>query len=80
MFIKVTRTNTHGEEKVAIINSSEIIAITEVHTGTSKLFDEDGNVVQETPKAKDYVMLLSRGDVYHFTETQFAEVEKQLLA
>ena len=46
MFIKVNRTNRSGEIKETLINTTKVIAITEIHTEGQNLYNEDGDLVK----------------------------------
>lgn len=58
MFIEINKINSHGEEGKAFVRAEDIQGIIEKHVEPTKLYDEDGNVVSETPNPKDFQVLI----------------------
>lgn len=54
MFVEIT-TNTNTK---ALVRKDDVVGITELPSETEKLYDENGNVVSETPKAKAFQVLV----------------------
>ena len=54
MFIEIT-TNTNTK---SLVRNEDIVGITELPSETEKLYDENGNVVSETPKGKAFQVLV----------------------
>ena len=50
MFVEIT-TNTNTK---ALVRKDDIVGIQELPLETEKLYDENGDVVSETPKAKSF--------------------------
>lgn len=79
MFIEITKINSYGEKGVALIRVEDIQGIKEHHVESEKLYDENGNVVQETPKGRDFGILVvtERGnqEVFHVDETEYQRVK-----
>lgn len=50
MFIEITT----NESKKALVRTEDIVGIKELPTETEKLYDENGEIVSETPKAKAF--------------------------
>lgn len=48
-FIELKRVNRQSETKVVLLDTSKVIAITEIHTEgkVQPLYDEEGNLVEE---------------------------------
>lgn len=78
MFIEITKINSHQEQGKALIRTEDIIGIKQVHVDGTKLYDDQGNVVQETPATtKDYVLLVASDiarETYHIDETEYTRL------
>lgn len=46
MFIKINRQNRSGETKEVLLDTTKVIAITEIHTEGQNLYNEDGDLVK----------------------------------
>ena len=81
-FIEITKVNSYGETGKALINLNDIIGIKENHVESDKLYDENGNVVKETPRERDFSVLVvsERGnnETFHVDETEYARLVKVL--
>jgi len=78
MFVEIEKTNSHGEKGKALIRVEDIKGIKENPVETDKLYDENGNVVSETAKPKDFTLALADGMVYHIDETQYNSLKTLL--
>ena len=82
MFIEITKINSHQESGKALIRTEDIIGIKQVHVDGTKLYDDQGNVVQETPATtKDYTLLVASElarETYHIDETEYNRLVKLL--
>lgn len=78
MFITIKRLNSYGEELPALINSNEIVAIKQAHQTTTKLYDSYGNLAQETPNPIEFVILFSRGETYHISQSEYDNLVNSL--
>ena len=78
MFIEITKTNSHGEKGKALLKAEDIVGIKENHVESVKLFDENGNIVSETPSPKDFTMKLSNGKTYHIDENEYLRMVAEL--
>ena len=81
-FIEITKVNSYGEEGKALIRTTDIIGIKQKHVEGTKLYDSEGNVVQETPATtKDFQVLVASEfgrETYHVNETEYAKLVKLL--
>lgn len=75
MYIEITKTNSHNEQGKALIRVEDIVGIKENHVEPTKFYDEQGNVVSETPATtKDYSLLVASDiarETYHIDETEY---------
>lgn len=78
MFVEIEKINSHQEKGKALIKLEDIVGIKENHVESDKLYDQDGNVVSETPKAKDFTLLLTNGTTFHIDETQYNKLVGEL--
>lgn len=79
-FIEITKVNSYGETGKAVIKVDNIIGLKQVHVEPTRLYDENGNLVSETPKANEYTILCERGDVFHIDETEYQRLVALLTA
>lgn len=80
-FIKVTRINSHNEEKELHIFLEDIKAIDEKHVEPTTLYDEDGNVIETRENPKDFTIIVSRDNflkAYHISEKEKDRLVKLL--
>ena len=78
MFIEITKINSYKESGKALIKTEDIVGIKENHVESTKLFDDQGNVVSETPNPKDFTLKLVDKMTYHIDETQYVALVKLL--
>lgn len=78
MFIEITKTNSYNEQGKALIRVEDVIGIKENHVEGTKLYDEQGNVVSETPATtKDFSLLVASDiarETYHIDETEYTRL------
>lgn len=80
MFIKITH-NNGGNTREALINLDNVASAGLVNKPTTeKLYDENGDFVEERETEKEYVVVLNNGFAFHMNETQYADFEKQVLS
>lgn len=82
-FMEINKINSYGEKGVALVRTNDIIGIKQKHVESTKLYDENGNVVSETPATeKDFQVLVSneRGftEKYHVDETEYKRLLNEL--
>ncbi len=81
-FIEITKTNSYGEEGKALVRTTDIIGIKQKHVEGTKLYDSEGNLVQETPSTeKDFQVLVASEfgrETYHINENEYARLVKVL--
>lgn len=79
MFLELNKINSYGEKGVALVKVEDIMGIKEYHVESEKLYDEDGNLVSEKPKPKDFGVLVvtERGnqEVFHVDETEYQRIK-----
>ena len=77
-FVEITNTNSYGETGKALVRTTDIIGIKQKHVEGTKLYDSEGNVVQETPATeKDFQVLVASEfgrETYHVSETEYARL------
>jgi len=81
--MEINKINSYGEKGVALVRTNDIIGIKQKHVESTKLYDENGNVVSETPATeKDFQVLVSneRGftEKYHVDETEYKRLLNEL--
>ena len=81
-FIQINKINSYGEVGVALVRVADIVGIKEKHVESEKLYDSNGNVVSETPKPKDFQVLVAseRGytEKYHVNESEYLRLVAEL--
>lgn len=82
-FIEINTINQFGEKGVALIRSNDIIGIKELHVESTKLYNENGDLVSETPATdKDFQVLVvsERGnsEKFHVGEDEYQRLVKEL--
>ena len=70
MFIEITKINSQGEKGKALLKTEDIVGIKENHVEPTRTYDENGNVVSETPKPRDFTLKLTTIE-YHIDETEY---------
>ena len=70
-FIEIEKINSHQEKGKALIKLADVEGIKENHVEPTKLYDENGNVISETPNPRDFTLKLTNGMTYHIDETQY---------
>lgn len=79
MFIEINKINSYGEKGIALVKLEDIMGVKEYHVESEKFYDEDGNVVQENPRARDFGILVvtERGnqEVFHVDEVEYQRVK-----
>lgn len=76
-FIEINKTNSYGDKGVAFIRIADIMGIKEQHVESVKLYNENGDLVSETPGEKLFGVLVAteRGSKETFYVDQ-AEYER----
>ena len=85
MFIEIEKVNSYKETGKALVRKEDIVGIKEKHVEPTKLYNENGDLVSETPATeKDFQVLVAdqQGHVekYHITETEYNRLVKILTA
>ena len=82
LFVEINKINSYGETGVALVRVNDIMGIKEVHVDSEKLYDENGNVVSETPRARKFGVLVAteRGnqEVFYVDETEYQRLKDLL--
>lgn len=76
--IEITRVNTFGEEKPALVNLGHVVGATEIHVEPTRLYDEEGNVVEEREADKKFHVILSNGFKWEITSASYDSLKKAL--
>lgn len=59
VFVEITTTNENGENKKALVRVADIVGIKELHVEGVKLYNENGDLVSETPATtRDFQVLV----------------------
>ena len=78
MFIEINKINSHNEQGKALIRVEDVIGIKENHVEPTKLYDDQGNLVSETPSTtKDYTLLVANElarETYHIDENEYTRL------
>lgn len=78
MFIEITKINSHQESGKALIRTEDVIGINQLHVDGTKLYDDQGNVVSETPATtKDFEILVASNYgriTYHVDENEYNRI------
>ena len=81
-FIEIEKINSYGETGKALVRTTDIIGIKQKHVEGTKLYDSEGNVVQETPATeKDFQILVASEfgrETYHVSESEYTRIVKVL--
>ena len=83
MFIEINKINSYGEKGKAFIRVNDIVGIKEKHVESTKLYDENGNVVSETPATtKDFQILVvsehGNSETFHIDENEYQRLVAEL--
>lgn len=76
--------NVYGEDKEIFLNLEDVVIVEELHQEPTRLYNEDGDLVEEkqpTEKLYRIVLVLKNGHhtCYNVSETEFAKLKKQLV-
>ena len=52
-FTEIEKVNSYGEKGKALVDLDNLVGMKEIHVEPVKLYDEEGNLVSETPKPKE---------------------------
>lgn len=83
-FIEITKINSYGEQGKALIRVNDIVGIKQKHVDSVKLYDENGNVVSDTPSTKkDFQILVvnatsGANEKYHVDENEYTRIVSEL--
>ena len=85
MFIEINKINSYGEQGKAFVRVDDIQGIIEKHVPSTKLYDENGDLVSETPATtKDFQVLVvtPRGNdtTLHIDENEYNRLVQVLSA
>ena len=78
MFKQINKINSYGEKGLALIKVEDIIGIKENHVEPTRLYDDNGNLVSETPNPRDFTLKLADGMTYHIDETEYNSLVAEL--
>lgn len=84
-FIELEKTNSYGELGKALVRVNDIVGIKQKHVESTKLYNENGDLVSETPATtKDFQVLVcdqyGHTEKYHISETEYQRVVALLTA
>lgn len=81
-FVEIEKINSYGEKGKALIILEDIVGINEKHVESTKLYDEDGNIVSETQGEKQYGVLVANEcgskEVFYVDETEYTRIKDLL--
>ena len=82
LFVEINKINSYGEKGVALVRVADIMGIKEVHVESEKLFNENGDLVSETPQPRKFGVLVAteRGnqEVFYVEETEYERLKDLL--
>lgn len=79
MFLEITKINSYNEQGKALIKTEDIVGIKQNHVDGQKLYDDQGNLVSETPATtKDFTLLMANGKTFHIDENEYARLVQEL--
>ena len=82
VFIELEKVNSYGETGKALVRIADIVGIKQKHVDSVKLYNENGDLVSETPATeKDFQVLVVNGshtEKYHITETEYNRLVSEL--
>jgi len=79
MFIEITKVNSYNEQGKALIKTEDIVGIKQNHVEGQKLYDDQGNLVSETPATtKDFTLLMVNGKTFHIDENEYTRLVQEL--
>lgn len=79
MFIEITKVNSYNEQGKALIKTEDVVGIKQNHVEGQKLYNDQGELVSETPSTtKDFTLLLANGQTYHIDENEYTRLVKEL--
>jgi len=85
VFIEINRINSHNENVKALVRVDDIVGINQKHVDSVKLYDENHNVVSETPATtKDFQVLVvsehGNTEKFHVDENEYNRLSQILLS
>ena len=78
MYYELTKINSYGESGKALIKKDNVIAIKELHVGTIKSYDNNGNLISETPAPKQFMVFMKDCESFYINETEYNKLVKEL--
>ena len=75
MFVEIKKINTRQEEGKALINTDNIVAMTQQPKHTSRLYNEDHDLVSETEDTPRYAVLTNCGQTYIVEESEYERLK-----
>lgn len=78
MLIKITRKNPLNEDKETVIETNNIVCIKDKHTEPIRLFNEDGDLVEEKESPKVFEIVLAHSPSVFVDETTYTKLVKKL--
>ena len=79
MFVEIKKINTRQEEGKAFINTDNIVGMTQQPKHTTRLYNENQELVSETEDTPRYAVLTNCGQTYIVEESEYERL-KGLLA
>lgn len=83
MFVEITKINKRNEEGKALIKVDTIVGLCQQPNHTTRLYNEDGDLVSETQDTPRFAVLTNCGQTYVVSETEYtrlvAELTKQFV-
>ena len=78
MFVEIAKINGKNENGKALIKVEDVIAIVQQRKHTTKLFDENENLVSETEDAPRFAVLTSTNQTYIVEEDEYNKLKDLL--
>lgn len=78
MFVEITKINKRNEEGKALIKVDTIVGLCQQPNHTTRLYNEDGDLVSETQDTPRFAVLTNCGQTYVVSETEYTRLVAEL--
>lgn len=78
MFVEIKKINGRNEEGVALIKLEDVNALVQQPKHTTRLYDENENLVSETEDEPRYAVLTNTNQRYIVNQAQYDELKNAL--
>lgn len=78
MFVEITKINKRNEEGKALIKVDTIVGLCQQPNHTTRLYNEDGDLVSETQDTPRFAVLTNCGQTYVVSEAEYTRLVAEL--